>query len=65
MQALSRALALKHFRAVETSSLVAGVVASVVRENVAAVDMAVFAAPVAVNLASFTGVDSCGFRNCF
>lgn len=63
MQALSRALALKHLLAVEASGFVSGVVALIVRHYVTAVDMAVLTAPVAVDFTSFAGVDPCRFRN--
>jgi fructose-specific phosphotransferase system component IIB len=63
MHAHSRASAPQYFRTVETSGFVAGIVARVMREDVSAVDMVVFAAPVAVDLAGFTGVDLGGFRN--
>ncbi len=57
------ALALEDILAVETVSLVAGIVALVVSENIAGVDVAVSAAPLAVDLASFTGVNMRGLRD--
>jgi hypothetical protein len=62
-QPLPCALTLEHLGAVETSGVVAGIVTPVVGENVTGVDVAVSTAPVAVDLASFTGVDVRGLRD--